>query len=98
MISYIKDTYADTLINRLSIELEADSIELDDEYFTCHVTFQNHVLTIRFNEPVDPSQCSSRSEFFLDNKFLAKGIKNPHGLEDALNDAYEALKEVRFII
>jgi hypothetical protein len=96
MIAYINDTYADTLIDKISNDLKAESIEFDDEFFTCHVNFDTHVLTIRFNEPVDLSYCSHRSEFYLDNKFLTKGIQNPSDLFDAMNDAYEALKEVRF--
>lgn len=95
-MNYINDIYADTLIDRLSKDLSANSVEFDDEYFTCHVNFDDHVLTIRFNEPLDASGCSHRSEFSLDNKFLTTGIKNPSDLQDAMNDAYECLKEIRF--
>jgi len=96
MIAYINDTYADGLIDKLSNDLNAVSVEFDDDYFTCHVNFDSHVLTIRFNEPLDASGCSHRSEFSLDNKFLTTGIRNPSDLQDAMNDAFECLKEIRF--
>jgi hypothetical protein len=96
MIAYVNDDYVDNLIDRLSNGLNANSVEFDDEYFTCHVTFENHVLTIRFNEPTDHSGVSQKTEFYLNNKFLIQGIINPCDLQDANNDAYEALREVRF--
>ncbi len=91
---YINDTYADTLITKLSNDLKVASVEID--FFTCHLKFDSHVLTIKFNENTDASGCSQRSEFYLDHKFLINGIKNPCDLQDAMNDSYECLKEVRF--
>ena len=93
---YMNDIYADTLINKLADDLKAESVEFDEDFFTCHVNFDDHVLTIRFNEFSDASLCNQRSEFYLDHKFLINGIKNPCDFFDAINDSYECVKEVRF--